>query len=245
MITTTETRPMPRKKTPLDPKRAIGVIRVSTDDQKNSPEVQRDALEAWCKSNKVKLVAVYEDLGVSGGATVEDRPGLAMGLASLHQENAGTLLVAKVDRFFRNTEEALAVERDCLRQGARVTYADGTPSENDPDSKFMRTIFHAAAERERGVIRARTKAAFAMKKARGLVYAGVPPYGWENREDGKMVQNPAEQKVIRLVQHLKKDLQLSERAIVDYLNKKGLRTRSGGQFVRNNVVRILKRLAEV
>ena len=38
-----------RNKRDADPKKVIGYIRVSTDEQALGPDAQRDALNAWCE----------------------------------------------------------------------------------------------------------------------------------------------------------------------------------------------------
>ncbi len=60
----------------LDPKKVVGYVRVSTDEQALGPEAQKTALEAWCKAQGARLVAVCEDIGVSGATSLEKRPGL-------------------------------------------------------------------------------------------------------------------------------------------------------------------------
>jgi len=54
----------------------------------------REALQGWCEGQKAALVAVFEDIGVSGAAPLEKRPGLAEALERLAEEGAGVLLVA-------------------------------------------------------------------------------------------------------------------------------------------------------
>lgn len=80
--------------------RAVGYIRVSTDEQVNGPKAQADALAAWCARNGVELVAVHHDHGVSGGAELDKRPGLLAALDEL--ERGDVLLVAKRDRLARS-----------------------------------------------------------------------------------------------------------------------------------------------
>ena len=50
--------PRRRRKRDPDPKKAIGYIRVSTDEQMLGPGAQRDAIEAWCARHDAELVAV-------------------------------------------------------------------------------------------------------------------------------------------------------------------------------------------
>ena len=55
---------------PLPPSsvQVVGYLRVSTDEQSLSVEAQRATLTAWCQARRLTLVAVYEDVNVSGGA---------------------------------------------------------------------------------------------------------------------------------------------------------------------------------
>ena len=61
----------------------IGYIRVSTDEQSLSVEAQHQALTRWCQTHEAQLLAVYEDVGVSGSTPLEKRPGLLSALNAL------------------------------------------------------------------------------------------------------------------------------------------------------------------
>jgi hypothetical protein len=74
-----------------DPQRVIGYVRVSSD-------AQRAALKQWCAAHGGQLVLTCTDRGVSGGAALDQRPGLLAALAALKQHNAAILLVARRDR---------------------------------------------------------------------------------------------------------------------------------------------------
>lgn len=69
----------------------IGYVRVSTDDQTLSAEAQRHRLHEWCNIQGLELVAIYEDVGVSGGLPLEKRPGI---LDALNALKPGMTLVA-------------------------------------------------------------------------------------------------------------------------------------------------------
>ena len=78
-----------RRKVPADQKLVVGYVRVSTDEQALGPEAQREAIESWCSREAAELVAVFADLGVSGGTPVEKRPGLNRALDAINREGAG------------------------------------------------------------------------------------------------------------------------------------------------------------
>ena len=75
-----------RRRRDTDPKKVVGYVRVSTDEQALGPEAQRNALEAWCRAQEAVQVAVCEDIEVSGATPLEKRPGLNQALDTLTAE---------------------------------------------------------------------------------------------------------------------------------------------------------------
>jgi DNA invertase Pin-like site-specific DNA recombinase len=151
----------------------VGYLRVSTLAQELGPEAQRATIEAWAAREGVSVVAWHIDAGVSGASPIEDRPALCAALAALRAHGAGLLLVAKRDRIARDVVIAATVERAATLAGARLVSADGTANGDTPADAFMRTVIDGAAAYERGLIRARTKAARAGKAAKGVRTRGI------------------------------------------------------------------------
>ncbi len=202
----------PRRRSKGDPRKAVGLLRVSTDEQSLGPEAQRATLIAWCRSHDVELVQVHEDLGVSGAAPLDKRLGLLAAVASLQAHGAGLLLVAKRDRLARDVVLAAMAEKLVERAGAIVVAADGTGNGDAPEALLMRRIIDSFSEYERGLIRARTKAALGVKRTR-RERVGSIPYGYRLAEDGvHLVEDEAEQRVVRAVRELRA-ARLSYRAI--------------------------------
>ncbi len=174
------------------------------------------------------MVAWHEDRGISGGAQLEDRPGLTAAVADLKTRGAGLLVVAKRDRLARDVLTAALVERLAERSGARVVSADGTGNGDTPEAALMRSMIDAFAAYERALIRSRTKAALAVKKARGERVGGVP-YGKRVGEDGKLVEDAAEGVVIARARELRSE-GLSLRAIGRALTDDGHAPRNGKRW---------------
>ena len=225
-----------------DGSKVVGYIRVSTDRQDIGPEAQRAALESWCEARGAVLTAVFEDRGVSGGAELDKRPGLLGAVDAVRCYRAGVLLVAKRDRLARDVVIAAMIERVARSHGAEVISADGVGNGDSPADQFMRTVIDGAAQYERALIRARTRAALAVKKARGEKTGGNVPFGYRLGADGVHLEpRQDEQETVSRVLHLRSD-GLSIRAIAERLNVEGAPSR-GACWHKTTVARLLEREA--
>lgn len=235
-----KTRRTPKHST--DARKAVAYLRVSTDDQALGPDAQRAALAAWATRAGVEIVAWYEDRGVSGAAAIDRRPGLLAALDALASHGAGVLAVAKRDRLARDVVAAAMIERMAERVGARVTSAAGEGEGSDPGAVLMRTMIDAFAQYERALISARTRAALAVKAARGE-RTGAVPVGCRVAADGRTLEaDPVEREIVDVVVALR-DAGLSIRRIAAEMAARGMRTRKGGEIQSTQVARILRRAA--
>jgi DNA invertase Pin-like site-specific DNA recombinase len=223
--------------------KAVLYVRVSTDEQALGPAAQLAAAKRWCEARGSQLVAVCEDLGVSGGAPLDKCPGLLSALRELEAKGAGVLLVAKRDRLARDVVKAAMVEQLAARAGAVVVSAAGEGEGTDPAAALMRTMVDAFAQYERALIGARTKAALAVKKARGEKLGGAAPYGWQLAADGVQLERcEAEQAVVATCRELKAE-GWTLAAIGTELERRGLMPRNGGRWHPVRVFRVLEAAA--
>jgi len=222
-----------------DPRKVVGYVRVSTEDQALGPVAQRAALARWCVANGAELVAVFEDIG-GGALPLDKRPGLLDAIDALEEHGAGVLLTAKRDRLARDVMNAGMIERLAERVGARTRSAAGEGTEGDaadPAAMMLRGIMDVFAQYERAVIRARTKAALAVKKGRGERVGSIP-YGCQLAADGRSLEaNPAELRAVELVRELRGE-GLTLRAIAARLEAAGYAPRGGAKWHPDTVARI-------
>lgn len=219
--------------------RAIGYVRVSTDEQHNGPEAQRAALATWAERSGAELVSVHADHGVSGATPIDKRPGL---LAALGEIKAGdVLVVAKRDRLARDVIAAAMIDRMAERVGARVVTVDGAGDGDSPEAVLFRRMVDSFAEYERALIRARTRAALAVKRARGERMGSVP-IGSRVAADGvRLERDDLEAEAVAIVNELRAG-GMSIRRIAAELNARGVAAR-GEQWHPTTVQRLVKRCA--
>ena len=227
-----------------DARRAVVYTRVSTDGQELSPEAQVAACAQWAARRGITIVATVQE-SVSGGAEVADRPGLLQALAELRTAGAGVLLVANRSRLARDVMQAAVAEGLARKAGATIESADGVGEGSDPTAALLRHIVDAFAQYERAQIASRTRAALAVKRARGE-YIGMAPLGTQVAADGvHLVENANEAAMLRRCRTLLAD-GMTVRATAATLAAEGFTTRTGKMPHPTTVQRIrTQMLAEV
>ncbi|MFO0640672.1 MAG: recombinase family protein [Polyangiaceae bacterium] len=213
-----------------NPTIAVAYCRVSTDRtrQELGEAGQRAAIEAWSKREGVTIAAWYSE-EVSGGAALDKRPVLLEALAATAAHGAGLLVVSRIDRFSREPLTAALAEAELLRHGASLAVADGAGSGDDPTGQLVRGILFSVARFEKAMIRARIKAALAVKKARGEL-TGTAPYGFRVGADGKTLEpDEREAAVLAEVREMRAS-GLAVRAVLAKATARGLVGRAGRPF---------------
>jgi DNA invertase Pin-like site-specific DNA recombinase len=150
------------------PPRAIGYIRVSTQEQADSGAglaAQRSAITAEATRRGWDLEFI-EDAGISG-ATM-DRPGLQRALAQLDKGSVDILCVAKLDRISRSVTQGSALIEQAKRKGWSLVALDFGLDMSTPAGEMVSNVLLSTAQYERRLIGQRTKDALAAKKAAGV-----------------------------------------------------------------------------
>jgi len=221
---------------------AVGYRRMSKDkgDGGLGLVAQRQAIEREAQHIDLPLVAMFTDNDVSGGAPIEKRVAL---LDALKELRAGdVLIIARRDRLARDVLLAGWIEKEVQKRGASIVSAagEGNGSANDPAAKLMRTIIDAFAEYERALIRARTRAALAARRAAGQRFSRFAPFGYRFAGD-RVVEDAREQRAVRMMVELR-DQGLSLADISARLARRDLLSRAGTPISRRTIAAALKGL---
>lgn len=168
------------------------------DQSFNSLDAQREACEAYIKSQKHEgwkvLPARYDDGGASGGNM--DRDALQRLLTEIDNGRVDMVVVYKIDRLTRSLSDfAKLVDR---LDAAGASFVSVTQQFNTSTSmgRLTLNVLLSFAQFEREVTAERIRDKIAASKKKGLWMGGLVPLGYNKRDDG-LVINPTEAETVR------------------------------------------------
>ena len=217
--------------------RFVTYYRVSTQAQGRSGlglEAQRVAVEHYLRSREGKLIGEFTEIETGKGANaLERRPELRAAL-DLARRQGAVLVLAKLDRLARNVHFVTGL----IESGVDFVAADMPHA-----TKVMIQIHAVMAEHERDQISARTKAALAAARARGVKLGVTGPANLRPNLEAR--QEAAK----RFAERMKPVFQgfelrgLSQRQMVAELNALGIRAPRGGSWRLKQVQRVINQLS--
>lgn len=218
------------------PKRAVAYLRISPDRRANrgcSLAAQRRAIDQWARDKNVYISGYFIDEGGAGAAALERRPGLTKALAAAAELEEGGLVVYRLDRLDPEPVLQVVIERELQRFGSRLYSTDSTAVQPVFDFLLRLPSYQAPSN---GL---RLRVGRLRKHKRGGYAYGAPPTGYR-AEDGQLVPDPAEQRILKRAQELRTN-GASLRAIATVLTSEGYPTRRDGRWQPTQVARLLKR----
>lgn len=208
-------------------KRAIGYARVSSTKQKtegNSLETQVSNIENFCYSKGISLIKMFEE-DYSGKDFNRPQYKKLLDYLKLHKNSIDYLLLDRLDRFSRNIEEALKMQRKLSDMNIEVNYVSEWIDTSSADSKLLTNLKLSIAEIERDKIIARTSGGYrqAIKEGR---YSKTPPVGYIRKKDSRGKTNIFPNEKADLIKSLFHDYSLSiysQKDLIQKYNVKGLK----------------------
>lgn len=235
-----------RQTTTGEPMRSfVAYLRVSTSKQERSGlglEAQQQAIAAFLGPRDTLLSPPFIETESGRKA---DRPQLHAAIEKCRRTGA-TLLIAKLDRLSRDAHFLLGLQK----AGVEFVACD-MPTAN----RLTVGIMALVAEEEARMISARTKAALAAAKARGVVLGGDRGARNLTREDAREGARKAAEVRVRAADHkahavlpaikrLRDSGVVTLNGIADALNANGIKSARGGLWTATSVKRALARIGD-
>jgi DNA invertase Pin-like site-specific DNA recombinase len=227
-----------------EPRRCVAYYRVSTKRQGASGlglEAQRAAVESFLRSGQcTELVAEFTE--VESGKR-DDRPQLERALKAARTRRA-RLVVAKLDRLSR---KAAHIFRLIDEEDVDFVVVDMPNA-----TREVLGIMASVAEGEGDRISARTRAALAAARDRGVELGGRRATTWDEEVPREVITKSKATRTARadrFAEDLREDIEelresgtTSLRALACGLNERGCRTPRGSEWTAGAVRRVLQRL---
>jgi DNA invertase Pin-like site-specific DNA recombinase len=220
--------------------RYVAYFRVSTAKQGVSGlglEAQKESVRNYLNGGRWKIIAEVTEVE-SGTGKHNDRPKLAEAL-TLCRIHKATLLIAKLDRLARN----VAFISNLMESRVEFTAVD-FPQAN----RLTIHVLAAVAEYEASAISARTKAALAAAKARGVRLGGdrggvIASQAAKGNQASAVIRSAKAEKrasdLLPVIEQVRKDGATSLRQIASKLNELRIPAARGGEWSAVQVQRIL------
>ena len=221
-------------------KRVAIYTRVSTTEQAldgYSIEAQETLGKQFCEFNGHIVYKVYSDKGISG-KSIEARSAMKEMLKDAKDKKFDMVITWKINRIARNTLELLQIV-DLLEKNNIVfkSYTENFETET-PSGKFALQMLGAVGELERGQIAQNVKLG-CMSRAKEGRWNGNVVLGYDlkertdstnkKRKDTTLVINEMEAEIIKTIFTLYSQGK-GYKAITNYLNKFGYKTKKGNSF---------------
>ncbi len=157
---------------------AIIYTRVSSDEQVQGTSLafQEEICRKYCHERGIGVLAVFREEGES--AKTADRAQLlrALEYCRKHKGTVHAFVVAKVDRFARQTEDHFYVRKRLLDHGVTL-HSVTEPIGNSPTEKFVETVLAASAEFDNAVRKQRCTDGMLARLNQGI-WPWKPPPGY-------------------------------------------------------------------
>lgn len=231
-----------------------GIIytRVSSDEQikGTSLDFQEEICRNYCKDRGIEIVAVFREEGASAKSADRKEFLRAIELCRKKKGDIGAFVVAKVDRFARNTEDHFYVRKMLIDYGVTL-HSVTEPIGNNPTEKFIETVLAGSAEFDNAVRRQRCVDGMISRINQGI-FPWKPPIGYtcghaKKRGEKKNEPDKPDENIFPIIQRGLKEYargQVSQTELARLFNEWGLHKYRGRktsvQFVSGLLFRHLK-----
>ncbi|RLC89158.1 MAG: recombinase family protein [Chloroflexi bacterium] len=223
--------------------KAIGYVRVSTVDQTESGlslKYQEQKIKAYCEALDINLVETATDAGFSGKSL--NRPAIQELIGIIKKKKIDAVVILKLDRLTRSVKDLGFFVELLEKSSIALISVQDSINTTTAAGRLILNVLGSVAQWEAEAVGERTKAALSVKKAAGE-RVGTIPYGYSLADDGKkLIENPAEQKGLRLMRRLRAK-GLSYGKIAKELEKRKVKTKKGGDWQHKTIYNLCQKVA--
>lgn len=161
-----------------------------------SPSEQAERIRLECDRRQLKLIETFEELDISGGAAIDQRPGLTKALQLIEDGKADVIVVAYFNRLVRGLNRQIAILERVEKAGGSVLTVDLGEVRTDTASAWLTSTAHGMmAEYVR-----RMSGERAHEGKQRAIDRGVPPFPnlpffVRLRDDGTLERHPQNRKI--------------------------------------------------
>ena len=149
----------------MNGKRVGLYLRVSTGEQ--TVENQRQALTAACEARGWRIVAEFEDNGISGAKGRDSRPGFDRLLKAATQRKIDVVAAWSVDRLGRSLQDFVGFLAELNAVGCDLYLERQAVDTTTPAGRALFQMLGVFAEFERAIIQERINAGIARARVKG------------------------------------------------------------------------------
>lgn len=222
------------------PLRAVGYIRVSTEEQGQhgvSLAAQHERIGAFCTSRGWACLHIYRDVASGKDA---HRPGLQRLLADAATGAFEAVIFTKLDRFSRRMADWIGLQERLSSLGISLVSIGEGYDETTPVGRFIMHVLMAFAQMERETISERIRGTLTYKRLQGLVYGPVP-FGFRRVQD-RLLPEPKSLKVVQDI-FARRKAGATLRGITAALAKRGVPSPHGRPEWSPETIRVILRNA--
>lgn len=212
--------------------------RVSTDDprQTSSYELQKNHYQDVVNKNpNWMLVEIYADEGISG-TSLQHRDAFKKMIEDCEAGKIDLIITKSVSRFARNVVDCIRYVRELssLRPPVGVFFETEHLNTLDPKSEMILSFMSTLAQEESHTKSEIMNSSIEMRFRRGI-FLTPPLLGYDQDENGDLVINPHEAKIVQLIFYMYLNGS-STQQIADSLTKLGCKTKKNNDVWSSSTI---------
>jgi site-specific DNA recombinase len=212
--------------------------RVSTEEQATegySISAQLQTLRQYVHLYGWQIAEEYVDEGISG-KDIKGRPAMQRLISDVDKDKFQAVLVWKISRLSRNMLDTLVLLDKFEDYDVKfISYSENFDT-GSPIGRLVVQLMASIAEMERNTLSENVKLGMTQRAREGSWNGGVV-FGYDSIEK-ELILNPKEAEIIQLIFNLCAEGK-GLKAITNYLNKAGYRTKRNKHFSINGIATIL------